>query len=54
MAPRLGLFLIWAGASVFLQLVPVNGDENNGVSTEHTGDKSSAESAEGSVPAADT
>ncbi|XP_043293052.1 seminal plasma protein PDC-109-like [Cervus canadensis] len=77
MAPCLGLFLIWAGASVFLQLVPVNGGdlpnpgidprspalqadylpvdssglggapyENNGVSTEHTGDKSSAESAE--------
>uniref|UniRef100_A0A8C2XUI5 Fibronectin type-II domain-containing protein n=1 Tax=Capra hircus TaxID=9925 RepID=A0A8C2XUI5_CAPHI len=27
MAPRLGLFLIWAGAPVFLQLHPVNGDE---------------------------
>uniref|UniRef100_A0A8C2R7V5 Fibronectin type-II domain-containing protein n=1 Tax=Capra hircus TaxID=9925 RepID=A0A8C2R7V5_CAPHI len=25
MAPRLGLFLIWAGAPVFLQLHPVNG-----------------------------
>ncbi|XP_065776688.1 seminal plasma protein PDC-109-like [Muntiacus reevesi] len=46
MALHLGLFLIWAGASVFLQLVPVNGDENNGVSTEHTGDESAAESAE--------
>eukprot|EP00069_Balaena_mysticetus_P002384 bmy_15985T0 len=27
MAPRLGIFLIWAGASVFLQLDPVNGDQ---------------------------
>ncbi|KAB0350166.1 hypothetical protein FD754_015023 [Muntiacus muntjak] len=27
MAPRLGLFLIWAGASVFLQLHPVNADK---------------------------
>ncbi|NP_001087251.1 binder of sperm 5 isoform X3 [Ovis aries] len=27
MAPRLGLFLIWAGVPVFLQLHPVNGDE---------------------------
>ena len=27
MAPCLGLFLIWAGSSVFLQLVPVNGGE---------------------------
>ncbi|KAM9048264.1 seminal plasma protein pB1-like [Megaptera novaeangliae] len=26
MAPRLEIFLIWAGASVFLQLDPVNGD----------------------------
>uniref|UniRef100_A0A8C2R7S7 Fibronectin type-II domain-containing protein n=1 Tax=Capra hircus TaxID=9925 RepID=A0A8C2R7S7_CAPHI len=26
MAPRLGLFLIWAGAPVFLQLHPVNGE----------------------------
>uniref|UniRef100_A0A452EA98 Fibronectin type-II domain-containing protein n=1 Tax=Capra hircus TaxID=9925 RepID=A0A452EA98_CAPHI len=26
MAPRLGLFLIWAGVSVILQLHPVNGD----------------------------
>ncbi|KAB0407291.1 hypothetical protein E2I00_010975 [Balaenoptera physalus] len=25
MAPRLGIFLIWAGVSVFLQLDPVNG-----------------------------
>ncbi|XP_036689980.1 seminal plasma protein A3-like [Balaenoptera musculus] len=27
MAPRLGIFLIWAGTSVFLQLDPVNGDQ---------------------------
>ena len=27
MAPRLGLFLIWAGVPVFLQLHPVNGGE---------------------------
>ncbi|XFG09848.1 hypothetical protein AB1E19_013472 [Capra hircus] len=27
MAPRLGLFLIWAGVSVILQLHPVNGDD---------------------------
>ena len=27
MAPRLGLFLIWAGASVFQQLHPVNAGE---------------------------
>ena len=27
MAPRVGLFLIWAGASVFQQLHPVNGGE---------------------------
>ncbi|MXQ97082.1 hypothetical protein E5288_WYG016510 [Bos mutus] len=27
MALRLGLFLIWAGVSMFLQLDPVNGDE---------------------------
>ncbi|XP_057568798.1 seminal plasma protein PDC-109-like [Hippopotamus amphibius kiboko] len=26
MAPRLGVFLIWAGTSIFLQLDPVNGD----------------------------
>jgi len=27
MALRLGLFLIWAGVSMFLQLDPVNGGE---------------------------
>ncbi|XP_068383243.1 seminal plasma protein A3-like [Eschrichtius robustus] len=27
MAPHLEIFLIWAGASVFLQLDPVNGDQ---------------------------
>ena len=27
MALQLGLFLIWAGVSVFLQLDPVNGSE---------------------------
>ncbi|XP_055267042.1 seminal plasma protein PDC-109 [Moschus berezovskii] len=43
MAPQLGLFLIWAGVSMFLQLDPVNGDQDEGVSTEPTQDKSSAE-----------
>ncbi|KAI4534630.1 hypothetical protein MG293_015490 [Ovis ammon polii] len=47
MAPQLGLFLIWAGVSVILQLHPVNGDD------ELTRDKSSEESHEGSVPGAD-
>ncbi|XP_047647499.1 seminal plasma protein pB1 [Phacochoerus africanus] len=28
MAPRLGIFLLWAGVSVFLQLDPVNGDQH--------------------------
>lgn len=27
MAPRLGIFLLWAGVSVFLPLDPVNGGE---------------------------
>ncbi|KAG5200847.1 hypothetical protein JEQ12_005381 [Ovis aries] len=40
MAPWLGLFLIWAGVSVILQLHPVNGDD------ELTRDKSSEVSHE--------
>ncbi|XP_045019195.1 seminal plasma protein PDC-109 [Bubalus bubalis] len=49
MALQLGLFLIWAGVSVFLQLDPVNGNQDEGVSTELTQDRP-AELPEDSVP----